>query len=280
MTAPIADTSATGEPETPPNSVQATTLDMPRPPRTWPNIEALGEADDAVGDAAVQHQVAGEDEERDRQEREHGFMPGRSSAGSRPRAGGPRTGWWPDDDSPIAKATGTPRSRKSSERSRRGWSVPRRLAPSVPLRGPIARGEWHGSERGQCHAGSTSSPLSSARMCSIENIATGTPVQRRRCVLEGLGHAQGRDVVAHRPTRAPAAAHCHAISDAEQSATSAWIRISIFGSHASRAPARAATPCPMCPASRTPTAACRASSRRARAAARALSAQVGVSLIT
>ena len=36
MTAPIADTSATGEPETPPNRVQATTLAMPRPPRTWP----------------------------------------------------------------------------------------------------------------------------------------------------------------------------------------------------------------------------------------------------
>ena len=29
------------------------------------------EGDDLVGDAAVQHQLAGEDEERDRQEREH-----------------------------------------------------------------------------------------------------------------------------------------------------------------------------------------------------------------
>ena len=27
---------ATGEPETPPNSVHATTFDIPRPPRTWP----------------------------------------------------------------------------------------------------------------------------------------------------------------------------------------------------------------------------------------------------
>ncbi|MNT27598.1 hypothetical protein D3C72_1632350 [compost metagenome] len=32
----MAETSATGEPETPPNRVQATTFDMPRPPRTWP----------------------------------------------------------------------------------------------------------------------------------------------------------------------------------------------------------------------------------------------------
>ena len=32
----MAETSATGEPAMPPNSVQATTLDMPSPPRTWP----------------------------------------------------------------------------------------------------------------------------------------------------------------------------------------------------------------------------------------------------
>jgi hypothetical protein len=38
ITAPMADTSATGEPATPPNSVQATTLDMPRPPRMWPTM--------------------------------------------------------------------------------------------------------------------------------------------------------------------------------------------------------------------------------------------------
>ena len=43
ITAPIADTSATGEPETPPNSVQASTLLMPRPPRTWP-ASALAKA--------------------------------------------------------------------------------------------------------------------------------------------------------------------------------------------------------------------------------------------
>ncbi|MGY3357393.1 hypothetical protein ACVWZK_004056 [Bradyrhizobium sp. GM0.4] len=36
ITAPIADTSATGEPDTPPNSVQATTFDMPSPPRMCP----------------------------------------------------------------------------------------------------------------------------------------------------------------------------------------------------------------------------------------------------
>ncbi|MNO03474.1 hypothetical protein D3C81_2241940 [compost metagenome] len=34
----MAETSATGEPATPPNRVQATTLDMPRPPRMWPTM--------------------------------------------------------------------------------------------------------------------------------------------------------------------------------------------------------------------------------------------------
>ena len=38
MTAPMAETSATGEPATPPNSVQATTFDMPSPPRMWPTM--------------------------------------------------------------------------------------------------------------------------------------------------------------------------------------------------------------------------------------------------
>ncbi len=32
----MAETSATGEPETPPKSVHASTFAMPRPPRTWP----------------------------------------------------------------------------------------------------------------------------------------------------------------------------------------------------------------------------------------------------
>jgi hypothetical protein len=35
----MADTSATGEPETPPNRVQATTLLIPRPPRMWPTSD-------------------------------------------------------------------------------------------------------------------------------------------------------------------------------------------------------------------------------------------------
>ena len=34
----MAETSATGEPATPPNSVQATTFDMPSPPRMWPTM--------------------------------------------------------------------------------------------------------------------------------------------------------------------------------------------------------------------------------------------------
>src|SRR5471030_2011542 len=36
MTPPMADVSATGEPDTPPNRVDATTLARPRPPFQWP----------------------------------------------------------------------------------------------------------------------------------------------------------------------------------------------------------------------------------------------------
>src|ERR1700712_4978039 len=36
ITPPMADVSATGDPETPPNSVLAITLARPRPPRMWP----------------------------------------------------------------------------------------------------------------------------------------------------------------------------------------------------------------------------------------------------
>ncbi len=36
MTPPIAEVSATGEPETPPNRVEAITLARPRPPFQWP----------------------------------------------------------------------------------------------------------------------------------------------------------------------------------------------------------------------------------------------------
>jgi TRAP-type C4-dicarboxylate transport system permease large subunit len=50
--------------------VQPTTLLMPRPPRTCPT-RLLAKRTDAIGDAAVQHQLTGENEKRDGQERKH-----------------------------------------------------------------------------------------------------------------------------------------------------------------------------------------------------------------
>ena len=66
---PTAAASATAEPEMPPNSVEAAMLTWPRPPRTWP-ISEPAKATMRAGDAAAHHQVAGEDEEGDRHQRE------------------------------------------------------------------------------------------------------------------------------------------------------------------------------------------------------------------
>jgi len=70
MTEPMADTSATGEPATPPNKVQPNTLDMPRPSPHMAD-QAVGEAHDALGNAAMQHQLTGKGGERNSQEGEH-----------------------------------------------------------------------------------------------------------------------------------------------------------------------------------------------------------------
>ena len=67
---PSADTSATAEPEMPPNSIDEKTLTTPRPPRTQPTADEA-KPHQPRGDAAVEHQLTGEDEERDREQREH-----------------------------------------------------------------------------------------------------------------------------------------------------------------------------------------------------------------
>ena len=66
---PTATTVAGEEPETAANSMQASTDAIARPPRRWP-MQALREADHPLGDAAGGHEGAGQDEERDREQRE------------------------------------------------------------------------------------------------------------------------------------------------------------------------------------------------------------------
>ena len=73
--------------------------------------KAVGEAHDAVGDAAVEHQFAGEDEERDGQEAEHLHPADHLLEDDRDRQAGAMM--VATDDRPIANATGTPSSSSS-----------------------------------------------------------------------------------------------------------------------------------------------------------------------
>jgi hypothetical protein len=108
--------------------------------------QAVGEAHDAVGDAAVEHQLAGEHEERDRQEREHlhaadhllehhgDRQAGRQDGGHRGQADG----------------EGHRHAQQQQDDEARRHD-------------------------GQFHAGTTSWPRSSATMCSKENSTISAP---------------------------------------------------------------------------------------------------------
>ena len=69
MTEPMAAESATAEPETEPNMVQAETVTTPSPPGMKASSERA-KCDQAPSDAAMRHQLARQDEERDRGEME------------------------------------------------------------------------------------------------------------------------------------------------------------------------------------------------------------------
>ena len=65
--APMAETSATVEPETPENMISPTTVVIPKPAPD-PSHHGPGEVDQAVADAAPFHENAGKDEGRDGQQ--------------------------------------------------------------------------------------------------------------------------------------------------------------------------------------------------------------------
>ncbi len=69
MVEPMAETSATVEPEMPEKMYSATTTAI-ESPAADPSHQHLGQPDEADGDAARLHERAGEDEERDGEEDE------------------------------------------------------------------------------------------------------------------------------------------------------------------------------------------------------------------
>ena len=138
-------TSASAEPATPPNSVQPTTVAHAQAAAHVAD-QRVGEAHDAVGHPAVEHQLAGEDEERDRQEAEHLH---------------PADHLLEDDgDREAGIQDGGDRGQADRERNRHAQQQ--------------QDGESDG-EYGQFHAGTTSSLRSSAITCSSENITIRTP---------------------------------------------------------------------------------------------------------
>ena len=108
--------------------------------------QAVGEAHDAIGDAAVEHQLAREHEERNGEEGEdlHAADHLLEHDGDRQ----PEYRMVATEARPIENATGTPSSSSAVKTER---------------------------QNGQFHAGTTSSSRSSATMCSIENSTISTP---------------------------------------------------------------------------------------------------------
>ena len=127
----------------------------------WPTmVRASGH--DLVGDPAVQHQLAAEDEERDGEEREdvhagHHLL---------------------EDDGDRQALVEDGAQGRQADREGDGDAEDQEA-------------EERDAEDGQCHDGSTSSPRSSAMMCSIENSTIRTPESDERHVAHGLGQARG-----------------------------------------------------------------------------------------
>jgi len=108
--------------------------------------QAVGEAHDAVGDAAVEHQLAREDEEGNGQKAEDLHAADHLLED--------------DGDGQAGGHDGGHRGQPDRERDRHAQQQQQREAHA---------------EDGQFHEGVTSVPRSSAMMCSIENSTISTP---------------------------------------------------------------------------------------------------------
>ena len=108
--------------------------------------QAVGEAHDAVGDAAIQHQLTREDEEGDGEEAEDLHAADHLLED--------------DGHGQAGRDDGGHRRQPDRERDRHAQQQQQREAHA---------------EDSQFHEGVTSVPRSSARMCSIENSTISTP---------------------------------------------------------------------------------------------------------
>src|SRR5258706_2076856 len=184
--------------------------------------EILREAHDAVGHAAVEHQLPRENEERDREEGEDVHPRGHALKHHRERQPFPQDGAHRRE--PDRKGDRHSEQEEEDEADR---------------------------EDGQCHDGTTSSPRSSAMMCSIEKSTMSAPEITSGAWL----NASERPSVGilYGATEAARIAPFQAMI-APKAATSAWITSSM------RLRMRSGTSTssdsmPICPASRRPTAA-------------------------
>ena len=120
--------------------------------------EVLGELHDAVGNAAVEHQFAGEYEKRNGEKREHAH------------AGGHALEHHGDGQAFVQNGRHCGKADGKGHRHAEDQ-----------------QGEKHHAQDGQCHEGTTSVPLTSAIMCSIEKRQIRAPATRMGMWLRPSG---------------------------------------------------------------------------------------------
>ena len=126
MTPPMAEVSATGEPETPPNKVDATTFASPRPPFQWPTkLRAKFTILSAIPPCNIS---SPEKIKKGMARNENTFMP-ETIIWMAVSNGKPSTANVARQLSPIANATGTPSSRKITKLKQRTVSAMMELLP-------------------------------------------------------------------------------------------------------------------------------------------------------
>jgi hypothetical protein len=109
MTEPMAETSASGEPATPPKSVQPTTLLMPRPPRTCPTRLL---AKRTMRSAMPPYSISSPAKMKNGIARNENTCMPPTIFWNTTAEGSPADRMVATDDNPIANATGTPISRR------------------------------------------------------------------------------------------------------------------------------------------------------------------------
>src|SRR5579863_3736304 len=115
-TPPMADVSAVGEPDTPPNSVHATTLAMPSPPRKWPTVAcAKRRMRSAIPPCSIN---SPEKMKNGTARNENAFIPEIIDCMA-VAAGKPSYRYVRTHESPNANETGTPNTRKTRKLTER-----------------------------------------------------------------------------------------------------------------------------------------------------------------